>query len=123
MNLSFLPKRVGKILSDVGKGNEIVLRRHSHEAYDPYEEAPSGGAPAVTEYACSGVIMSPKKGRKEGGSEQAASCRLLLRADNLPVTPEPGDTMIVNGVPWTVVKNEPVQPSGKTVLHKLELLP
>jgi hypothetical protein len=123
MNFSFLPKRVGKILADVGKDNKIILRKPKQEAYNPYQESQSDGVPPYTEYACNGICGMPRKSRKRDGSEQATTSSILLRAENLPVTPEPGDVLIVNDEFWTVVRNDTVRPTGKAIMHKLELKP
>ena len=127
MNLAFLPKRVGKILADVGKGNTFLLRKPIQpEEYNPYlEEASSPDDEPVQyeEYPCQGVIMQPLARRKTGGSELENSCKVLLRADNLPVTPMPDDVLVINDEVWTIVNNAMIKPSGTAIMHKLELRP
>ena len=121
MNLAFLPRRVGKILSDVGKGNVIVLRRVLAADYNPHEAGFAEGQ--IVEYPCDGVLMQPRRRRKKDGSEQDESCRVLLRADTLPVIPEIGDTLVINGENWTIVQNSPVKPAGACIMHKVEVRP
>lgn len=121
MNLSFLPKRVGRILSDVGKFNEMELRRPSATEYDPYKA--EGHSPEFRAYPCEGVLSQLKKKRLSGGTEQIEVQGVLLRADNLEVTPEVGDTLVINGVIWSVIDCKTVKPTGVSVLHKLEVSP
>jgi hypothetical protein len=120
MNLGFLSKRVGKILTDVG--SPMVLVCQSPTPYNPHQP----DVPAFVEYECNGVITGPKRKRGEKrSSEDYQSIRVLLRADNLPddVEPSAGDRLIIEGVSWNIVGNDPVKPANRHILHKLECKP
>jgi hypothetical protein len=99
----------------------MALRRQREEQYNPHEE--QAAIPLYDEYACSGVLTSPKRGRKPGGMEESQAMRVLLRADTLPVDPMPGDKLVIDGVEWTVARNDQVKPANRNILHKLELRP
>jgi hypothetical protein len=130
MNLGFLAKRVGKILSDVGC--PMILRRQIAVPYNPHEIAEA----EFEEYSCAGVITSPSRGRKadrssisssyvSSSTEGSSEIRILMRADILPegIEPASGDQVIIEGVIWNVVQNNPVKPAGKHIMHKLVCKP
>lgn len=121
MNLAFLPGRVGKILSDVGKGNEIELWHRVITEYDPNVD--DSQPDEHISYPCEGVLTRLRKRRQPGGNEQSGGMMALLRADTLPVAPMVGDVLLVNGEQWNVAKVETVKPSGRPILHKVEIYP
>jgi hypothetical protein len=130
MNLSFLSKRVGKILADVGC--PMVLKCRVDSSYNPYEE----NLVSFVEYECAGVITGPVRRRASGrtgglssyvtqDTEDLQSIRVLLRADVLPngVEPASGDLLVIDGVTWTITANNPVKPANRHIMHKLECKP
>jgi hypothetical protein len=121
MKLDFLTKRIGGILKDVGCS--MTLRKQVIEPYNPHDIKD----PVFEDYACSGVITNPSRQRKGDGqgTEGTGAVQVLLGADQFPDSIEPaaGDALIIDGVTWTVVRNSPVKPANKHIMHKLVLKP
>jgi hypothetical protein len=118
VTLSFLPRRVGRLISDLGIG--MTLRKQTEREYNPHDDQTD---PAFTDYPCAGIIAGPTRRRKIGGSEETDGMKVLLRADGLAVVPAPGDKIVIDGIEWTIARNDMVRPAGKHILHKLELRP
>lgn len=125
MSFDYASKRIVADTMIEKYGRTITIRRASAGTYDPATGTMSGSTD--TDYTAKAVVMSASKGtveafdiRIQGGTLLESNLRsLIVSAENLSITPQPGDQVIMDSETWSVLGNTPLAPDGTVVMHQV----
>jgi len=77
------------------------ITRTTGQTYDPVTDTYTGGTP--TDYEFRGVMSTDTRQYREGSTVQAGDMLLVVRQDDVGITPEIGEVVTVDGTDWHVV--------------------
>lgn len=113
---SIRDENVAAALKEVGS---LISCSRTVSAYNPATGGAEGTPETWDRYGLLTSFGVADKMRK-GDLIKAGDRRVLLEArDNY--TPKPGDFMTIAGEQWQVIGNDPVDPGGVAVLHKVQV--
>lgn len=102
----------------VNAGAPVTLRRKLEGEYD----TATGDVleDRVTSYTGHGVKLDYLAREIDGTRIRAGDARVYLSITGM-VAPMSGDILSVNGIPWTVVRSETLQPGSVTLLYDVQV--
>lgn len=97
--LDDIPALVADVAGDLVFYDAVLTREIPGTGGDPFDPP----APTTVTYGCKAIVEGYSDYFKKNGLVDAKDRKVLVLADSLEVTPEPGDRITVQNITFTVV--------------------
>ena len=110
---------IAKLVSDATDGQllPLTLVRHTADSYDPVASTETNASDNT--YTSEGIITDYESGRAENATDEEYDHKIMIIAEKLGTTPQPGDEITIENQTFTVTGTPERDPAGATYTVKV----
>lgn len=127
MAFDYAAKRAMANKAIIKFGRSITIRRMTRASFN--STTGKYGTESSTDYTAYAAVLPATSGAINAHDIRFANDTLiesnmrslLISSQDLAITPEPGDLVIIDSVTWKIIGNNPLAPGGTAVIHRVTI--